>query len=340
MKILFDGGKPCGVELKTSEKLYASYLIYSGTVWNLYGKLIDPGHSSVQRREWAAKQVPTYPSVVLYAHVYKSVIPEGTAPIEMLIGNPDEIDESEVTVYILSIDDRTLCDEDGQVIVAIGPTFESWDCKDETEYQTKKEREQIRLIGVLEKRFPGFSAGVRYAEVATPRTIERYTNKNGGGRCGGPSRCWGQHMFKRLHTRSEWDNLFCCGGIHSHGGPERLQVTTSGISAANAVLKKAGLKPFVYEPDRKNYVRTVDKPFFSEALYRDHPEEMRAVMIKASACQFCEVPGCSLDTDIDIRGIMRRVMVGNMAGAKKLVERTGQTGRGCPGSMREALHRE
>jgi prolycopene isomerase len=49
--------------------------------------------------------------VVLYAVIDRSVIPEDTAPIEMLVGNPDQLDESEITAYLLSIDDRTLCDE-------------------------------------------------------------------------------------------------------------------------------------------------------------------------------------------------------------------------------------
>ena len=71
--------------------------------------------------------MPTYPSVVLYAVVDRKAIPEDTAPIEMLVGNPDKLDESEVTAYILSIDDRTLCAEDEHTVVAIGPTFEDWD---------------------------------------------------------------------------------------------------------------------------------------------------------------------------------------------------------------------
>ncbi|MDD2362070.1 MAG: hypothetical protein PHH84_03805 [Oscillospiraceae bacterium] len=88
--------------------------------------------------------------------VDRNVIPEDTAPIEMLVGNPDKLDESEVTAYILSIDDKTLCGENEHTVVAIGPTFGSWDTSDKAEYQKKKQKEQSRLISVLEKRFPGF----------------------------------------------------------------------------------------------------------------------------------------------------------------------------------------
>jgi prolycopene isomerase len=276
VRILFDGDRPSGVELKSGKSVYADNLIYSGTVWNLYGKLIDSTHAKAERIEWAARQVPTHPSVVLYAHVDRRVIPEDTAPVEMLVGNPDSLDESEVTAYILSIDDRTLCGDDGHVVVAIGPTFANWYDGDADDYLRRKEGEKERLIAVLERRFPGFAAGVRYAEVATPRTIERYTLKNGGA-VAGPKQMLGQHMLNRLHTRSEWDNLFCCGEstVMGTGTPT---VTTSGIAAANAVLKKLKLKPFKYQANMKNYVRIVDKPFRAESLYHGYPEEMRAVM--------------------------------------------------------------
>jgi prolycopene isomerase len=293
--ILFDGDQPSGVELKSGSNIYADNIIYSGTVWNLYGKLIDKAHLTAERMEWAASQVPTHPSVVLYAHVDKQAIPGDTAPIEMLVGNPDLLDESEVTAYILSIDDRTLCDDDSHVVVAIGPTFAAWDCEGVEDYLLKKEREKARLIAVLGRRFPGFADAVRYAEVATPRTIERYTLKNGGA-VAGPKQMLGQHMLHRLHTRSEWDNLFCCGEstVMGTGTPT---VTTSGISAANAVLKKLKLEPFKHQPDMKNYVNVVGKPFRAESLYEAYPEEARVIMRESSRCQYCEEPLCSTNRD-------------------------------------------
>jgi len=318
VRILFNGEHPSGVELRSGNNIYADNLIYSGTVWNLYGKLIDRAHLTAQRIEWAASQVPTHPSVVLYAHIDKQVIPGDTAPIEMLVGNPDFLDESEVTAYILSIDDRTLCDENSHVVVAIGPTFANWNYEGVDDYLLKKEKEKARLIAVLEKRFPGFTDGIRYAEVATPRTIERYTFKNGGA-VAGPKQMLGQHILHRLHTRSEWDNLFCCGEstVMGTGTPT---VTTSGISAANAVLKKLKLEQFKYQTNMKNYVRVVAKPFRADSLYKGYPEEMRVIMREASRCQHCENPRCSTNTDCDIRGVMRRVTVGNFAGAKKLAK--------------------
>jgi prolycopene isomerase len=315
VSILFDGNKPCGVLLDDGARLAASDIVYSGTVWNLYGKLLDEVHTSAEQRKWASSLVPTYPSVVLYAEVDRAVIPEDTAPVEMLVGNPEHIDESEVTVYLFSIDDRSLCAEDAHAIMAIGPTFQNWAGVDETEYQNLKEVECARLIGVLEQRFPGLSGAIRHAEVSTPYTIERYTMKNGGA-VAGPKQMLGQHMFKRLHTRTEWDNLFCCGEstVMGTGTPT---VTTSGLSAANAILKKYGLDPFVYQKNQKNYVRQLPVPFAAGQLYADEPEPRRSIMRAAMRCRFCEHPSCCGQSGVDIPGILRRVAVGNFAGAIK-----------------------
>jgi prolycopene isomerase len=48
---------------------------------------------------------------------------------------------------------------------------------------------------------------------------------------------------------------------------------------------------------------------------------MREIMKKAARCQYCEYPRCSKGKNIDIRGFMRRVTVGNFIGAKKIAGR-------------------
>ena len=316
LSIIFRDGKPAGVRLDDGRELRAPNIIYSGTVWNLYGKLIDPEYSTAAKRQWAKDQVPTYPSVVLYTVVGRTAIPEGTAPIEMLVGNPAELDESEVTAYILSIDDRTLCADDEHTVIAIGPTFENWAELEGEAYLQKKAQETERLISVLEKRFPEIRPAMRSSELATPKPIERYNMKNGGA-VAGPKQMLGQHMFKRLQTSTEWDNLFCCGEstVMGTGTPT---VTTSGLTAANVLLKKLGKEPFVYQKDMKNYVRIVDKPFTSDRLFERFEEPERDVMREAMRCRLCEHPTCSMEADI--RGIMRRTSVGNFKGAKKCWE--------------------
>lgn len=315
--IIFSDGKPHGVVLDDGSELYAQEIVYSGTVWNLYDKLLPKEETTETERAWAAKQVPTYPSVVLYTTVKKEVIPTDMHPIEMLVGNPHELDESEITLYVPSIDDRSICAEDEHVLIAIGPTFSDWKDADEQTYAAMKESEEERLIRVVQKHLPGFEEAITFIEVATPRTIERYTMKNGGA-VAGPKMMLGQHMFKRQHIRTRWDSLFCCGEstVMGTGTPT---VTVSGVSAANAILKKRGLSPYLYDKDQKQFVHLLEPPFRREQLFGDKRFTENKIKEKASHCLFCEKPQCS--TELDIRGIMRRVMVGNFVGAKKLSER-------------------
>jgi len=113
-------------------------------------------------------------------------------------------------------------------------------------------------------------------------------------------------------------------------------VTTSGISAANAVLKKRGLQPFKYRPDMPNFVRIVEKPFTRAQLYADYPVEQQAVMRAAFRCQFCENPTCSPGNALDFRGMLRRVSVGNFVGAKKISEEISRRVNAAPEKLQEA----
>ena len=309
-----DTDTPCGVLLKDGRKLYADTIIYSGTVWNLYGKLLSKIALTEKEEKWAA-QIPTYPSVVLYALVDKNVIPPDTAPIEMLASNPKAIDESEITVYILSIDDHTICAEDKHVVIAIGPSFRDWkEC-----YSEQKEEETTRILSVLEQRFPGFNNGLHYCELATPSTIERYTMKNGG--CAaGPKQMLGQHMLLRQPIRTRFDNLYVCGESTTMGTGTPT-VTTSGIAAANAILEKKGLPTYVWEPSRKNYVHILKPPVEKDWMHSYYNESAIRLMTTANKCLFCEHPSCCPKQTLDIPGIMRRVACGNFIGAKKVLEK-------------------
>ena len=308
-----DIGTPCGVLLKDGRKLYADNIIYSGTVWNLYGKLLSKIALTEKEEKWAA-QIPTYPSVVLYALVDKNVIPPDTAPIEMLAANPEAIDESEITVYIFSIDDHTICDKDKHVVIAIGPSFRNW----KEYYYNQKEEETLRILSVLEKRFPGFNNGLIHCELATPSTIERYTMKNGG-TAAGPKQMLGQHMLLRQPIRTRFENLYVCGESTTMGTGTPT-VTTSGIAAANAILEKNGLPTYVWEPSRKNYVHILKPPVEKDWMQSYYNESDIRLMTTANKCHFCEHPSCCQKQTLDIPSIMRRVACGNFIGAKKVLE--------------------
>lgn len=323
-EIIVEDNKAKKVSLDNGKVISANYIVNSGNVWNLYNKLLK-NNASEEIKSWANSLERAYPSVVLFALVKEEAIPKGTLPIEMLIGDKTKLDENEVTVYILSIDDKTLCKNGYHTIMAIGPSFKEWPKGFKNNYNTDKYREmkkieKNRLLEILEKRFPGFKENLCHVEISTPTTLNRYVLKEGGS-VAGPKQKLGQHMLKRLKAKSEINNLFNCGEstVMGTGTPA---VTISGISVANLILRELGLEEFEYEKGMKNYVNIVTKPFKYEQIKIGENEYEDKLAKLALKCQFCEKPSCEkvCKNNVPIRDINRRLAVGNFYGAKNLLK--------------------
>ncbi len=309
--------------------LFADFIVYGGNVWDLYERLLPSAETARRERAWAAGLVPTAASAVVYLVVDAEAIPADALPVEMFAEHPERLSDEEITAYVMSIDDPSLCASDEHVLTVVGPCFDVVDDCDAAAYAALKEKLLRRFLGVLERRFPGISKAVRHAETATPRTLERYAGKRRGA-VAGPKQMMGQHLLKRQHTRTKWETLLCCGEstVMGTGTPT---VTISGIAAANAVLRARGLRPFAWEPDMPAYVRDVPPRRVCDgaaggdaagaALSADD-NETALVRAAARRCLLCERPRCNRSCpEFDVPGIMRRAYVGNFVGARQLAER-------------------
>lgn len=332
-KILVKDNKAIGVKLDDGSEIKSDFVIHSGTVWNLYNKLLLE-NADKKKVELVNSLTPTYPSLVLFALVKEEAIPEDTLPIEMLVSNTSEIDEDEVTVYILSIDDKSLCKEGYHIISAIGPSFKEWPLGFKNNYKSKeydemKKSEIERIINVLEKRFPKIKDNICHVELSTPTTLNRYAMKYKGA-VAGPKQKLGQHMLKRLHTESEIENLYNCGEstVMGTGTPA---VTVSGISAANMILRKLNMEEYEYTDNAKEYVNIINKPVRSNKIIIGNTYEEKKITRLASECQYCEHPACerNCNNSVPIRDINRRLAVGNYYGAKKLLKEYGNKCKEC-----------
>lgn len=322
-KILIDDNKVIGVKLDDNQIIKSKIVINSGNVWNLYNNLIDENLCK-KSRKWANSLIPTYPSLVLFALVEDKVIPDDTLPIEMLISDSKKIDEGEITVYILSKDDYTLCPRGYHTVMAIGPSFKTWPSSSKdyhnVDYLDKKHIEKDRMLQSLEKRFPGFINSLSYVELSTPTTLEKLVMKEKGA-VAGPKQQLGQHMMKRLKTRGDVEGLYNCGEstVMGTGTPA---VTVSGISAANLILREHNMKEYESKDIKKDYVRIVEKPYRGENLKLSNDEIEDYIGKLSMNCQYCMNPSCqkACSKSVPIRDINRRLSVGNFYGARKLLK--------------------
>ncbi len=324
-----DSGRIKDAVLDNGEKISADYFVFSGTVYNLYSKLLPMGSVPSELRERFLKLVLSPSSIVMYLVVDKKALPPDVMSIEMLTHNKEALDETEITLYIPTVDDPFLNRDGLHTVIAIGPSFKKWPAPYDKEYtdtrlrkvyDEMKEKEAERILNYIDSHFPGFKSGVKYYEIGTPTTIERYTLKNYGS-VAGPKQMIGQELLKRPHAETYFENLFMCGEstVMGTGTPA---VVISGISAADVILRKEGLPEYRYD-SKKDFVKRIEK------VVEPYPESQLQKL--ANLCEWCEVDSCrnACPSSIDIRGIMRRLYVENTLGAKRLLKKNSSGNLAC-----------
>ncbi|MGB9687038.1 MAG: FAD-dependent oxidoreductase [Rectinema subterraneum] len=315
-----DGGSITAARCADGSKIEADYFIYSGTVWNLYQKLLPAGKVPPALLKKAADTVPTPSSIVLYATVKKEAFPQDIGPIEMLVQDTDALTESEITLYIPTIDDPSLNEPGYHSILAIGPSFRTWPSPESlakgdgmlrAAYEQAKNEEAERIINYLASYFPDFKANLVDWEIGSPVTIERYSLKNKGS-VAGPKQMVGQDLMHRQHAETRWKNLLCCGESTTMGTGTPA-VVISGLSAADVILRREGLPEYRYFSD-KGYVQYLKSPAPAYA-----GDGLRKI---GNLCLWCEHDACRqvCPHDMDIRGMFRRFYSENLEGARNLVK--------------------
>ena len=193
-EILIKDGKAYGVCLGNGTEILAERVIANATVWNIYGKLVKAVHIDPERLKWAHWLIPTFPSMTLYIVLEREGLTGDLYPWEIFIENRTVINSSDLTLYINSLVDTTLCPPDHLVVMAIAPNMCQWPHPDEPgyhspEYEAQKQREAERILDQIEQHIPGFRKHILSLIIGTPTTIERYLLKNGGA-VGGPEPDW------------------------------------------------------------------------------------------------------------------------------------------------------
>lgn len=326
-EILIDDNSAYGIRLSDGTEIMCEKVISNTTVWNLYGRLVRPRHIKQKRMEWAQSFIPTFGSLAIYLGVDAEVVPEGTPPILMFVEDMHNITGNDITIYISSIDDPSLCPEGMHSITIVQPSMIKWprpfDPKYRSdEYQKLKREETEKLLDQAERHFPDLRKHIRVMDVGTPSTIERFTLKNWGA-VGGPKMMMGQDMMKRLHAKSDWKNLYLCGDstVMGIGIPA---TSISGVGAANMVLRDFGKKEYSARTFETEYIRYVQGNKWTPSPAPDLPVTEESVKRLARDCQHCEKPGCkeACPAGIETHSFARRMEAGNFEGAARILRET------------------
>jgi len=127
--------------------------------------------------------------------------------------------------------DAQLAPPDKSVGVICGVDYlKNWEGLNKDQYKAKKEEVAQVLLQRLEKQFPGIRESIEYYEVATPKTIERFTS-NPGGTAYGFTQSKQQSGIKRFRNNFLIPNLYFASAWAFPGGGFEGSIMTGFLAA-------------------------------------------------------------------------------------------------------------
>ena len=107
---------------------------------------------------------------------------------------------------------------------------------DRAAYLDAKERHRERLLAAAERAIPGVRSRIRYVEVSTPRTFERFTGRHAG-MVGGIPQTRGSANLLAQPSRAGIPGIHLCGDT-TFPGQGTIGVALSGINAFRAIVDR------------------------------------------------------------------------------------------------------
>lgn len=238
-RILVEGGRACGVLLENGQRVAARTVVSNADARQTYLELVGREHISGRLAMNLRRLKHSLSAFVLYG-VTSCDLRAAGAVHEMFIYKGWDHDRdyanlkrgriSRIGLTVPSLADSALsaAGESVFTVTVLLPYELSQSWRDEKDFYVDL------LIGEADAALPGLRDGLRFAEGATPRTMERYTRNHAGAIYGWdltPS----QIGSMRLSQKSPLEGLVLAGHWTAPGGGI-YGVCQSGVAAAQVVL--------------------------------------------------------------------------------------------------------
>ncbi len=239
-QIIVENERAVGVRTADGEEHRARQVIANLTLWDLQNLL---GAAAPHNLDQQIKQTPEgWGAAMLYLGVDELAIPPGLAEHHQIVLDY-ELPMGEGNTVFLSLHpayDRSRAPEGQRAVTVSTHTRVKpwWDLRSSSRaaYVEAKERMAERMLTAVERALPGLRSHIRYQQIGTPVSFQRYTHR-AEGMVGGLGQRPNQSGFHSLGVRAPKVNRLWLVGDSVFPGQSTAAVTQSGIRVWQALQR-------------------------------------------------------------------------------------------------------
>ena len=235
-EVILKNNQAVGVKLTNGAIYYGKRIVSNATRWDTFGKLIRPEAIPQAEHKWRTKYKKSPSFLSLHLGVTAETIPVSTECHHIILETWEDMSKPGGTLFVSipTLLDPDLAPSGHHIIHAFTPSqIEEWQNLTPQQYREQKERVAGLIIERLAKIFPKLDAGLDYMEVGTPRTHQRFLNREDGTYGAVPRRQL-RGLLGMPFNRTAIPGLYCVGDS-TFPGQGLNAVAFSGMSCAHRV---------------------------------------------------------------------------------------------------------
>ncbi|PSP19035.1 MAG: carotene isomerase [Cyanobacteria bacterium QS_8_64_29] len=240
--ILTQGDQAAGVRLSTGEEFRARRVISNATRWDTFEKLLPAEGMPRAERRWRQRYRKSPSFINLHLGVRAECIPPETDCHHILLEDWQQMEAPEGTLFVSipTLLDSSLAPPGRHIVHAFTPSWMAdWPQQSRSAYRAQKAAAAQRAIARLEQLFPGLETSIEHQEVGTPRTHQRFLNRDEGTYGPVPQRKL-PGLLPMPFNRTAVPGLYCVGDS-TFPGQGLNAVAFSGVACAHRVAVDLGL---------------------------------------------------------------------------------------------------